>query len=191
LAIDLEEENLKEVADIAAFTAACDTTDANAMRSVGIEDMDAVVICIGNDMEESILTALVLKELGVGYIAASAKSRRHQSVLEKIGVDYVIIPELEAGKRLAAMLANPGITEVFELGDNFNIIEAEIPPSFYGKTIIDLDLRKTYSVNVLLLRRGKTMVVNISGETRLVEGDVLVVAGENDKLMKFAAKISK
>jgi trk system potassium uptake protein TrkA len=189
LAIDKNEEALRAVADEVTHAVQLDSTDEEALRGVGITNFDAVVVAIGDFIEESILTTLLLTELGCEKIVAKAVDDRQGKVLERVGAHLVVYPERDMGIRIAHTLAAPGVLDYLELSPTFSIEELSIPESMTGRTLGQLDLKSRFGVSVLLIRRDGQLMISPSPETRLQTGDVLVVVGENRQLSRLEANL--
>lgn len=189
MAIDKAEESLAEIADEVTHAVQVDATDADALQGVGISNFDAVVVAIGNSIEESILTTLVLKELGCKRIVAKAVDSRQAKVLERVGADVVVHPERDMGVRVAHTLASPSVLDYLEVSPTFSIEELSVSDRLAGQTLGQLDLRAKYGVSVLLIRRDGQLLISPGAETPLRTGDVLVVVGENRQLSKLESAL--
>lgn len=181
LAIDLSERNVHEVEDYVSGTAIADATGTGVLQTLGIKNFDCAVICIGEDMEASILTTLICKDLGVKLIVAKANSEPHKEILERIGADVVVFPEDYTGQKVAKMLSNPSVNEIMRLTDKFKIVEIAAPDNWQEKTILELDIRKKYHISVIVIKRDD-YVIYPEPETEIKKGDVLLVAGEPKKI---------
>lgn len=155
LAVDVHEQNVSEIADIVTQSAAADTTDKFVLKSLGISDFDVVIVAIGSNLEASILTTLLCKEMGVKKVVVKAHNEQHKKVLEKIGADIVILPEESSGIKLAVSLASPNIVEIAELAPDFIITEMKVPSAWVGKSLVQLQLRQKYSLNLILVKNGE------------------------------------
>jgi trk system potassium uptake protein TrkA len=189
LAIDKNEDALRTVSDEVTHAVQLDSTDEEALRGVGITNFDAVVIAIGNFIEESILTTLLLAELGVEKIVAKAVDDRQGKVLERVGAHLVVYPERDMGARIAHTLAAPGVLDYLEISPTFSIEELSIPGAMAGRTLGQLDLKARYGVNVLLIRRDSQLMISPTPDTKLQAGDVLVVVGENRQLNRLESTL--
>ncbi|MCL6551558.1 MAG: TrkA family potassium uptake protein [Firmicutes bacterium] len=189
LAIDKDEERLRRVAEEVTHAVQLDATDAEALRGVGITNFDAVVVAIGNYIQESILTTLVLKELGCKKVVAKAVDELQARVLEKVGADLIVRPEKEMGIRVAHLLASPNLVDYLEVSPTFSIEEISVSTRLEGRTLRDLDLRGRFGVSVLLIRRDGQLLISPPAETVLRAGDVLVVVGENRQLSKLESSL--
>lgn len=185
LAVDKDEEALREVVDHVTHAVQVDSTDPEALRAVGITNLDAVVVAIGEDIQESILTTMLLKDLGVKKVVAKAVDEQQRKVLEKVGADLVIFPERDMGERVAHTLASPNVLEYIELSPEYTIEEVNVPARLQGRSLGDLDLRNKFGVNVLLIRRNSQLLISPATDVQLQTGDVLVVVGENKQLNRL------
>ena len=186
LAIDIDEQRVADVVDYVTHSMVVDCLDEATLKQIDIGSFEVVVVAIGSDMEASILSTLICKELGVKYVIAKAQSEQHRKVLEKIGVDKVVFPEMEAGQKLASLLASPDMVEIAELAPNFKIIEIEAPEDWHDKSLVELKIRNKYSLTVLLVNREQEVFASPSGEFVLQAGDKVVLCGEQKDLQKFS-----
>jgi trk system potassium uptake protein TrkA len=162
-----------------------DTTDAIALKDLGIADFDTVIVAIGNYLEESIITTLHVKEAGVRYVVAKASSEVHGTLLKKVGADLVVFPEAEMGATLARSLTQRGILDRLELDKDNSIIEALVPEAFAGKSILDLQLRRNYGVNILAICAGGQYEVNPNPVNKLQKGAMMVLIGNNKDIKRL------
>lgn len=185
LAMDKNEDALRKVVDFATHSVQIDSTDPEALRAVGITNFDAVIVAIGDDVQESILTTLILKEMGCRKVISKAVEELQGRVLEKVGADLVIRPERDMAIRVARSLASSHVVDLLELGPSFLVEEVSVGPKIEGKSLGDLALRTRFGVNVLLIKRDSQILVAPGGETELRSGDVLVVVGEKQALSRL------
>jgi trk system potassium uptake protein len=181
LGIDSDERRVANILteQLAAHAVQLDSTEPGALKEAGVFEFDTVIVAIGNYIQESIITTLNLKEGGVTHVVAKASSDVHGKLLKRVGADHVVYPEHEMGCELARSLTRPGILERFELDPNSSIVEVVIPAEFDGKTIMDLDLRKRYGLNLLAICKEGDFEINPSPVTRLQKGWLMVVIGTN------------
>ena len=186
LAIDKNPECVQRVADFATKAVIGDITDEQFLIDLGVQEFDVGIVAIGNHLEESLLGVLNLKELGVQYIIAKAKNKRFKDVLEKIGADRVIRPEKEMGERLARSLLRKNITDLIELDDNYSIVEMKVPQAWVGHTLVALNLRKNYGINILGKRDGLTHKLELSVDPQSViqMDDHYLMIAETEKIEK-------
>ncbi len=189
LAIDVKEDSLRRIADDVTHAVQLDSTDAEALKGVGIANMDAVVVAIGAAVQESILTTLILKELGCKKIVAKASNDLQGKVLERVGADAVIYPERDMGVRIAHTLSSPGVLDYIEISPTFSIEELSVPDRLVGQTVGKLDLRARFGVSLLLIRRDSQLLISPGADAVLEAGDVLVVVGENRQLTRLETSL--
>ena len=146
---------------------------------MGVRDMDCAVIAIGEDLAASVLTVMNLKELGVPYVVCKAHDETHRRVLEKLGVDRVVIPEQEHAQRLGRSLFSHNVLDYIELSPDYGILEVPAPKTWVGKTLKELNVRAKMGVNIIAVQsEGKTNV-SPSADYCIQAGDMMVVLGEN------------
>ncbi len=198
LAIDINEAPVQDMSEVVTQSVCMDATDEKALRSVGIEHVDVAVVGMGNNLEASVLTTLILKEIGIKDIIAKAVTEDHRKVLQKVGATKVVAPERDMGARLANSLISPEIVEHIDLSKDSSIVELIPPKEFIDKNLRELDVRKKYNLNVIAIKR-KMRVVNKKGEAieeakinatpepgdMIREGDLLIVVGANAKIEEF------
>ena len=177
---------VEEFRDFVEDLRCADATDENVLRNLGIPHYDACVVATGTDLGSSILITATLKELGARFIAAKAVTERQAHILEKIGADLIVFPEMEAGERLAHQLLSPGrIAAYLELDPNWSLEELEAPKWMHNKKLKELDLRRKYGVTVIAIKRNGTMIPNPGGEDEIKPKDHLLIFGRNEDLEKI------
>lgn len=186
MGIDINEERVEEAESIVTHAVTADTTDEDALKSLGIRNFDCVIVAIGNDMQSSILTVMLLKELGVKKVIAKALSKHHGLVLNKIGADWVIYPERDMGERVAHQLLSPNVINFIELSKDYNIEEIKIPPSLTEKSLRELDLRAKFNLSAIAIVSNGEIIVSPSPDQVIHNGDILVVIGNREDLALFA-----
>ncbi len=162
-----------------------DSTDPNSLKEGGIFEFDAVVVAIGNYVQESIITALNVKEGGVRHVVAKASSEIHGKLLKRVGADRVVFPERDAGRELAFSLMKPTILEGLELDEDHSIVEVAIPKEFNNKTLEELQLRNHYGLNVIAVECSGRFVMNPEPTQRLTAGSAMVVCGGNKDIQRL------
>lgn len=193
LCIDRLEERLERVREFATHAVQADGTDEKLLREVGVAEVDTAVVSLGQNMEASLLAAMALREIGVKQLVVKAVSPLHGRVLKKLGVDRVVYPEADMGRRVAESLVTPSILDYLELGEGYGVAEVGAPRRFWGQSLADLKFRSHFGVSVLAIRRASkgeqpTIVVNPSGSEVIREGDILVVIGEQASLEKLTGE---
>jgi trk system potassium uptake protein TrkA len=198
MVFDKSEENVNALRDEVAFTACLDSTDIRVLKEQNITDLDAVVVAIGENFEALLLTTVNLLELGVKRVIARASTPQQKLVLEKIGVKEILSPEDEVGISVAGRLINPDLVSYFQLPDDYQIVELKVPPRVANKSVSEIDLRNTYQLNLITLRRAYDLKGNDgqnkreyhilgvpNSDTILYEEDYLLLLGKSIDIERF------
>ncbi|OPX87505.1 MAG: Ktr system potassium uptake protein A [Pelotomaculum sp. PtaB.Bin104] len=185
LAIDNDVNNVNEVAEIATHTIQADSMDEQVLKSLGIRNFDIVIVAIGENVQASILTTIILKELGVKKIVAKAKNALHGKVLEKVGADCVVFPERDMAIKLAKTILSHHILDHIELSPQYSIEELLAPKIFINKSIEEIDVRKKMKVSILAIKRGDEVIVVLNAREVIKAGDILVALGKNEDLQRL------
>ena len=189
LAIDTNEKNVHRIEKFVSGTAIADSTAPNVLYNLGVQNFDCVVVCIGQDLQASVITTLIAKNLGVKLIVARASTDEQKEILEKVGADVVVFPEDYTAHKVAKMLSNPSMNDVINLTEKFKIVEMATPDDWKDKTILELNIRKKYHLSVIVIKR-QDFVIYPEPETELKQGDVLIVAGEKKRLDELSGRSS-
>lgn len=185
MAVDQDDERIQENINNVTHAVQADSTDEVALKSLGIRNFDVVVVAIGQDIQASILTTLILKEIGVETIVVKAQNQLHAKVLYKIGASKVIFPERDMGIRVAHNLVTPNILDYIELSDEYSIVEILSSEKMANKSLIELNIRARFGCNVMALKNNDHINVAPSAQDIIKEGDIMVVIGHNKDLRKF------
>lgn len=188
LAIDIRGDLVQQVAEEVTHAVAADAQDKEVLRTLGARNFDCAVIAIGDNLGASVLATMNLKELGVPYIVCKAHDETHRRVLEKLGADKVVIPEQENASRLARSLSSPNVLDYIELSNEYGIIEVPTPKSWMGKSLKELDVRAKLGINIIAIKRNGKINTFPAGDYRFVDGDVIVVLGD-ESTMKRVQKL--
>lgn len=192
LAIDKYESRVNDYKDIATQAVVADAQDEDVLRSLGIRNVDHVIVAIGEDIQASILVTLMVKEQGVKYVTAKAQNEYHAKVLEKLGVDRVVHPERDMGVRIGRSLTSKNMVDYLDLDANFKLAEILITnPEFVGKSLAEMDFRDRYGLNVIALAHSKQEMVLPSAGDVLTENDSILVAGPTRAIDKFEELMQK
>ncbi len=192
MAIDSSESIIASIRDKVTQAVCLRVTDEESLLTLGIEDMDTVVVSMGEDFAQSILiTALLKKHLNVKNVIARAVNKIHENILMLVGADRVVFPERDLGIKLANNLTF-SLIEFFQVTERFAITEIITPKSFIGKTISELQLKKSRQVSCIGVNKEGEISL-ISPDYVVQEKDMLLFAGKNDKLAELAkeAEIAK
>lgn len=185
LAIDHREETVQEVSAFVTHAVQADSTDEEALRALGIRNFDVVVVAIGEDIQASILTTLILKEMGIPTTVVKAVNDLHGKVLKKIGADKVVYPERDMGQRVAHHLISSNIIDYIELSADYSIVEIKVSTQMIGKSLKQLDIRAKYGCNVIAIKQNEQLIIPPSAEDSLRMDDILVIVGKNSNLQTF------
>lgn len=179
-AVDSNYKKIEKIANFVSSAAQGDITEELAMKSLGISNYDVAVIATGTDIEASIEATLICKDCGVEKVIAKATSQSHARILKKIGADQIVYPELDTGERLARSIAGSNLLELVQFSNDFSLIEIKAHEDWVGKTLIELDFRKSYKMNVVAFERNGAMIMDIDPNLKIQEEDVLVLIGDNE-----------
>ncbi len=197
MAIDNNPDRTEQIKDDVAHAVSLDATDQKVLEAQNIQDIDAVVVAIGEDFEALLMATVQLMELGVQRIIARAANDQQRMILEKLGIKEILSPEETVGKTLAKTLLNPNIKSFLPLPDGYEIVEINTPKRAADKTVKEIDLRRKYNLNLITIKRlfeetrdgKKLQVEHIVGvprpDTKLLESDILIVLGKSKDVDKF------
>lgn len=185
LGIDRDRAIVQSLTDQITQVVVLDSTSEEALRAVDITSFDAVVVSIGSSFENNLMTTVALKSVGVRYVVCKATTQRQRTILLRVGADHVVLPEHDAGRRLAHVLSGPGVLDQLELEPGYSLTELRIPRSLVGKTLIESDLRNRFGVTVLLVKRGRNLTVSPSPDYIFDRDDLLVVIGSDDQVTRL------
>lgn len=197
LAIDNNEQHIESVSSDVAYGVTMDATDSKALKAQNIQDMDAVIVAIGEDFDALLLTVVYLMELKVKRIIARAEGRHQRMILEKIGVHEILSPEDEIGRLVAEKLINPSIVSSITLPDDHEIVELRTPPGIANRTLGDINLRNRYHLNLITIKREYTLdkagksikeehIIGVpTSDTVIEENDTIIVFGTLKDIQRF------
>lgn len=186
IAVDREEDKVKDIAEIVTQTYVIDAMDEKSLKEAGLANIDVAVVSIGQNVEANIIVVMTLMELGVKNIVAKAVNPIHGRLLEKLGVTRVVYPERDMAVRVSHSLLIRNVLEEIPLTGKHSIFEIKAPQTTMGKALKDLHLPRNYNIIVLAIRRDSNLLVNPSGDDIIRENDVLLLLGENEKVVAFS-----
>jgi len=184
IAVDADERIVNAADELPVCNCAA-ITDPDVIRQLGIANVDVVIVAMANNLEASVLAVTLCKEIGVKTVIAKSANEMHQKILTRVGADKVVFPENESGIRLAKNLLSSGFVDMVSLAKNVSMIELDVRKEWLGKNLIELNLRKKYSINVVAVRRGDAVSVDIDPHAPLKEEDNLIVIADPEKLAKL------
>ena len=185
IAVDADERIVNAAADELPICKCADVTDPDVIRQLGISNVDVVIIAMANNLEASVMAVTLCKEIGVKTVIAKCANEMHQKILTRVGADQVVFPENESGIRLAKNLLSSGFVEMISLSEDVSVIELAVRDEWVGRSLIELNLRKKYSINVVAIRKGDLVSVDINPEEKLNKNVALIVIANTEKLVRL------
>ena len=185
LAVDIDENIVNSAISEIPFCKCADITDPEVVRHLGIANVDIVIIAMATNLEASVMSIMLCKELGVKTVVAKCADDMQAKILLKVGADKVVIPERESGVRLAKNILSSGFVDVMELSDNVSLLELEIKEEWLGKNLIQLNLRKKYGINVIAIKKGDEVMIDLDPTLPLNNDMQLVIIAHTSKLEKL------
>ncbi|MGC9512477.1 MAG: potassium channel family protein [Fidelibacterota bacterium] len=199
IAIDINKEQIEAVKESVTYAVALNSMDRTALEGIAIKDVDLAVVCIGDDVEANLLTTLLLKKMGIKKIWARAINDLQREILRTMDIDEIVSIEEQMGKTIARGLISSNVTKFIPISEGHSIAEVKIPDKYIGKTLVQLNPRKNYNVNIVGIKRFIPDITEEGDRTfreeyndvpspteKLQEGDVLLVAGSDGNIEKFA-----
>ena len=189
IAIDSEEEAVKKISNLLPTVAVANATDKESLEELGIKDVDAAIVAFGSHIEASIITTVILKELGVKSIIVRVDDTYYQSILKKLGATEVIMPQKAAGIALANRLGNEDFKDFYKLDDRYSVVSIVINTAFVPQQLKDLGSKDKYGVNVVLIKRnGRSFVPG--GNDSILPDDTVFVVGGTKEIRNFREAIN-
>lgn len=185
LAIDINEAIVNDAVTQLPLCKCADVTDSEIIKQLDIANIDVVIIAMADNLEASVMATTLCKEAGVKTVIAKCSDEMHQKILSRVGADRVVFPEKESGTRLAKNLLSSGFVDMIELSDDVSVVELDLKPEWVGKNLLELNLRKKYSLNVVALKQNGKIFTDIDPESPLTENTKLIVIAATSKLAKL------
>ena len=177
LAVDTDHDVVQSMSSRLTHVVAMDAASEDALATLGVGNFDAAIVATGSDFESSILLTLMLKKLGASLVIAKALTEQQVEVLNRVGADRVVQPERDAGLRLARQLASPNLLDYLTLGPGMSVAEIKPPEFVLGKSLKELNLRRTHRINILVIKRGEEFLISPDPDEKIRAEDSLIVAG--------------
>ncbi len=187
IAIDRNKERVQAIEPYCTSAIVQDVTDIKALKALGLDEMDAVIVSTGENIKPSILICFHLSRLGIKRIIVKAEDDDHGEILKQLGATEIIRPSMDMAEGLALRLTSPNILEFLPLAEDYTIAQVNSPPSFIGKSLRDLDLRRRYEVNIIAVKElvpGRFVMVP-SPDFTVKDSDVLVMLGKKADLKEI------
>ena len=185
IAVDTEERIVNDAAVYLPVCKCADVTDAEVISRLGIGNIDTVIVCMAENLEASVMAVTLCKEAGVKRVIAKCSNEMQRRILFRVGADQVVFPENESGIRLAKNLLSSGFIDMISLSKDVSMIEIDVKDEWCGKNLIELNLRKKYGFNIVAIKKGETVTVNINPEQVLHAENSLIVIANTTKLGKL------
>ena len=182
LVLERNADLVQQISEEVTHAVVADARDKEVLRALGVKDFDCAIVAIGDNLGDSVLATMNLKELGVPYVVCKASSETHREVLKKLGADRVLIPEKEQADRLAKSLASHNVLDYIELSEDYGIVDVPAPKNWYDKSLIELNVRAKMGLNILAIKREGQVFVSPNAAFCIREGDVIVALGDNAAL---------
>ena len=189
IAIDNDEETAKEVAAELPTTFIADSTDEKALKELGIGEVDAAIVAFGDNQEASVLTTVILRELGVKNIIVRVDDDYYVPIMKKLGATEVITPQKAAGSALANRIGNEDFQEYYKLDSKYSVVSILINPGFFPTTLKEMNPKNVYGVNMVLIKRGNKSFVP-GGNDSLLPDDVVYVVGTTKEIYAFREAVN-
>lgn len=190
LVIDKDEEKVREMRDYTDNAYVVRSTDKKSLLETGIQSCDVAVICVGEDMETSILTTLNLVSMKIPTVIAKARSAEHGEILAKLGAE-VVYPERDMAVRLAHRLEASKLLDFIQLSEQLNISKLIVPEKAVGKSVIELNFRREFGINIIAIESGKTLIQAVGPDYVFAGGDIIFASGTKEALGRFSEWSSK
>ncbi len=185
LAVDANQNVVNDAAAHLPICKCADVTDAEVIARLGVAEIDTVIVSMAGDLAASVMAVTLCKEAGVKTVIAKCANEMQQKILLRVGADQVVFPENESGLRLAKNLLSSGFIDMISLSKDVSMLEIDVKAEWLGKNLIELNLRKKYGFNVVAVKKGEDVSVNINPEQPLDTETTLIVIANTAKLTKF------
>lgn len=185
LAVDKNAELVQDIAPFATHALQADCTDDVVLKQLGASNFTHAIIAIGDDLQASILTTLLLKEMNIPVVIAKARDEMHGNVLRKVGADKIIYPERDMAVRLANQLSSNSIIDYIELSEEYNIVEMLAPTAMIGLSLQKLNIRARFGCTILAIKSEQRMNIAPSADDKIESGNVLLVIGSQEQILQL------
>lgn len=185
IAVDRDENIINDVVSEIPICKCADVTDSDVIKQLGIANIDIVIIAMASNLEASVLATMLCKEAGVKTVIAKCSNEMHKKILMRVGADKVVFPEKESGARLAKNMLSSGFIDLIELSEDVSMVELDVKPEWVGKNLLELNLRKKHSLNIVAIRQKGEISVDINPEKPLEDSMKLIVIANTKKLEKL------
>ncbi len=187
MVVDKDKANVQNLSNVIDHVFEGDVNNEVVLDRIGVNNFDVVVVSVGDDIQTSLMVTVTLKEMGVEKIVAKAKNDLHAKALYKIGATRVVFPEQEMGYRVAQNLVNKSIIDSVSLSPGYTMIEIEVPEDWYNRSVVDINIRKNYNLNIVAIKNQNDINIAISPNTIFRKGDTALVIGLEKDTQKLGS----
>ena len=184
VAIDNDSEQVKRISDVLPTAFVCDSTDEVALEQVGIRDAEYVVIAFGDNLEATILTTVLLKDMGIKHLIVRVDNPQYINIIKKLGAEEIISPQQAAGIALANRIGNEDYKDFYKLDKKYSIVSIEVNSKFQPRILQEMNTKNLFGISIVLVKRGNTSFVP-SGKDSILPGDNLFVVGTRKEVRAF------
>lgn len=188
LVVDDSYEKIQDISDKVSYAVKADVCDPDALQTLGGRNLDGAVVSTSESLEASIMATMLCKEMGIPFVLAKAKDKLQGSILQRVGADRVVYPEIEMGSRIAKSLVSSEFMDWIALSNDYSMVEIEVPEKWVGKSLTELGVRERLGINVVGIIINGKIDVALDPQKKLPSGGILIVIGSNDVLEKFDSK---
>ena len=189
VAIDKDEAAIKKVSNILPTSYVADSSDEQALRELGIKDVEYAIVAFGSNQEASVLTTVLLKDIGVSHVIVRVDDDSYVPIMKKLGATEVITPQKAAGAALANRLGNDDYKDFYKLDEKYSVVSIVVNPGFVPKQLKDMNSKNLYGVNIVLIRRKNSSFVP-GGNDSILPDDMIYVVGTNKEVKAFRESIN-
>ncbi len=188
LVMDDSYEKIQDISDKVSYAMKADVSDPDALQALGGKNLDGVVVAVSENLEAGIMATMLCKEMGIPLVVAKAKNKLQGAILQRVGADRIVYPEIEMGSRVAKSLVSREFMDWIELSNDYSMVEIAVPDKWVGRTLVDISARERLGINVVGIIINGRIDVTPDPQKPLPEGGILIVIGSNDVLEKFDSK---
>ena len=188
LVMDDSYEKIQDISDKVSYAMKADVSDPDALQALGGKNLDGVVVAVSENLEAGIMATMLCTEMGIPLVVAKAKNRLQGAILQRVGADRIVYPEIEMGSRVAKSLVSREFMDWIELSNDYSMVEIAVPDKWVGRTLVDINVRERLGINVVGIIVNGKIDVTLDPQKPLPEGGILIVIGANDVLEKFDSK---
>ena len=185
IAVDNCYEKIQDIADSVSYAMCGDVTEPEFMKTIGARNLDGAVIAVSENLEAAIMATMISKEMGISYVLVKAMDELQGKILEKVGADSIVYPEIDMGERVAKKLISTEFIDWIELSPDYSLTEKLLPKQWEGKSLAELRVREKYGINVIGILKEDKMDMALDPSKPLLPNDMLIIIGKNSDLEKF------